>query len=397
MRVLLINQFPLQGGGSGIYTKNLAKSLRDSGHEVQIIIPENTTKIEQIEQIEGVKINPVFFKYKEEIPGQLPFNFPCFTTHPRSVFTFGQLTKEQLNKYENAFRAKIGEIVNTFKPDIIHSGHIWILSSIATEFNIPTIVSSHGTDIIGYDSWEQFHRYCSNAVEKCENIVTISQSNNEQVLQRFPYAKNKAITIVNGYDQEIFSRKKYDKQLILNKLGITNKYNNIVLLSGRLVHVKGIDILLKAAKIYEKENIVTLIAGEGILHKELEELAKNLKLKNVFFLGAKTQTELNELYNIADVTVLSSRYEGLALVVIEALACGTPVVVTNIEAMNGFMKKEFGLVVEKENPQALANGIIKTLSEKEKYKNEEIAEYIKNNYSTKQIIDNIIELYKNCL
>jgi glycosyltransferase involved in cell wall biosynthesis len=394
MKVLLINQFPLQGGGSGIYTRNLAKSLRDSGHEVQIIIPENTTKIEQIE---GVKINPVFFKYKEEIPGQLPFNFPCFTTHPRSVFTFGQLTEEQLNKYENAFRAKIGEIVNTFKPDIIHSGHIWILSSIATEFNIPTIVSSHGTDIIGYDSWEQFHRYCSNAVEKCENIVTISQSNNEQVLQRFPYAKNKSITIVNGYDQEIFSRKKYDKQLILNKLGITNKYDNIVLLSGRLVHVKGIDILLKAAKIYEKENIVTLIAGEGILHKELEEFAKKLKLKNVFFLGAKTQTELNELYNIADVTVLSSRYEGLALVVIEALACGTPVVVTNIEAMNGFMKKEFGLVVEKENPQALANGIIKTLSEKEKYKNEEIAEYIKNNYSTKQIIDNIIELYKNCL
>lgn len=394
MRVLLINQFPLQGGGSGIYTKNLAKSLRDSGHEVQIIIPENTTKIEQIE---GVKINPVFFKYKEEIPGQLPFNFPCFTTHPRSVFTFGQLTKEQLNKYENAFRAKIGEIVNTFKPDIIHSGHIWILSSIATEFNIPTIVSSHGTDIIGYDSWEQFHRYCSNAVEKCENIVTISQSNNEQVLQRFPYAKNKAITIVNGYDQEIFSRKKYDKQLILNKLGITNKYDNIVLLSGRLVHVKGIDILLKAAKIYENENILTLIAGEGILHKELEKLAEDLKLKDVFFLGAKTQTELNELYNIADVTVLSSRYEGLALVVMEALACGTPVVVTNIEAMNEFMKKEFGLVVEKENPQALANGIIKTLSEKEKYKNEEIAEYIKNNYSTKQIIDNIIELYKNCL
>ena len=216
-------------------------------------------------------------------------------------------------------------------------------------------------------------------------------------MQRFPYAKNKAITIVNGYDQEIFSRKKYDKQLILNKLGITNKYDNIVLLSGRLVHVKGIDILLKAAKIYENENILTLIAGEGILHKELEKLAEDLKLKDVFFLGAKTQTELNELYNIADVTVLSSRYEGLALVVIEALACGTPVVVTNIEAMNGFMKKEFGLVVEKENPQALANGIIKTLSEKEKYKNEEIAEYIKNNYSTKQIIDNIIELYKNCL
>ena len=41
------------------------------------------------------------------------------------------------------------EIIQNFKPDIIHSGHIWILSSIATEFNIPTIVSSHGTDILG--------------------------------------------------------------------------------------------------------------------------------------------------------------------------------------------------------------------------------------------------------
>ena len=66
MKVLLINQFPLFGGGSGIYTKNLAKSLTALGHEVQIIIPENTT---QIENIEKVKINPVFFKYEEEIPG----------------------------------------------------------------------------------------------------------------------------------------------------------------------------------------------------------------------------------------------------------------------------------------------------------------------------------------
>ena len=53
MKVLLINQFPLFGGGSGIYTKNLAKSLTSFGHEVQIIIPENTI---EIEKIEGVKL-----------------------------------------------------------------------------------------------------------------------------------------------------------------------------------------------------------------------------------------------------------------------------------------------------------------------------------------------------
>lgn len=391
MKVLLINQFPLFGGGSGIYTKNLAKSLTALGHEVQIIIPENTT---EIEKIEGVEINPVFFKYKEEILGQLPFNFPCFTTHPRSSLTFNQLTDEQLKMYENAFRLKIKEVIENFKPDIIHSGHIWILSSIATEFNIPTIVSSHGTDILGHQSWERFHKYCNKVIDQCKNIITISESNNEQVLQEFPKAKSKLVSIVNGYDQDIFYKKEYNKEKVLKEIGINKTYDNIVLLSGRLVHVKGIDILLEAAKIYEKENILTLIAGEGILHKELEEQAKELNLKNVFFLGAQTQEKLNKLYNIADITVLASRYEGLALVILESLACGTPVVVTNIEAMLRFMKKDFGVIVEKENPEALAEGIINTLKEKDKYDTNKIVEYMKNNYSTDVLIKKIIELYK---
>lgn len=391
MKVLLINQFPLFGGGSGIYTKNLAKSLTALGHEVQIIIPENTT---EIEKIEGVEINPVFFKYKEEILGQLPFNFPCFTTHPRSSLTFNQLTDEQLKMYENAFRLKIKEVIENFKPDIIHSGHIWILSSIATEFNIPTIVSSHGTDILGHQSWERFHKYCNKVIDQCKNIITISESNNEQVLQEFPKAKSKLVSIVNGYDQDIFYKKEYNKEKVLKEIGINKTYDNIVLLSGRLVHVKGIDILLEAAKIYEKENILTLIAGEGILHKELEEQAKELNLKNVFFLGTQTQEKLNKLYNIADITVLASRYEGLALVILESLACGTPVVVTNIEAMLRFMKKDFGVIVEKENPEALAEGIINTLKEKDKYDTNKIVEYMKNNYSTDVLIKKIIELYK---
>lgn len=391
MKVLLINQFPLFGGGSGIYTKNLAKSLTALGHEVQIIIPENTT---EIEKIEGVEINPVFFKYKEEILDQLPFNFPCFTTHPRSSLTFNQLTDEQLKMYENAFRLKIKEVIENFKPDIIHSGHIWILSSIATEFNIPTIVSSHGTDILGHQSWERFHKYCNKVIDQCKNIITISESNNEQVLQEFPKAKSKLVSIVNGYDQDIFYKKEYNKEKVLKEIGINKTYDNIVLLSGRLVHVKGIDILLEAAKIYEKENILTLIAGEGILHKELEEQAKELNLKNVFFLGAQTQEKLNKLYNIADITVLASRYEGLALVILESLACGTPVVVTNIEAMLRFMKKDFGVIVEKENPEALAEGIINTLKEKDKYDTNKIVEYMKNNYSTDVLIKKIIELYK---
>ena len=64
MRILLINHFPLQGSGSGVYVANIAKSLEKKGHKTCIITPENTS---DFSDIKGIKLHPVFFKYKEEI------------------------------------------------------------------------------------------------------------------------------------------------------------------------------------------------------------------------------------------------------------------------------------------------------------------------------------------
>ena len=88
MKVLMINHFPLAGSGSGTYTRNIAVHLMKKGHEVCIVMPENT---KQFGGIPGVKIYPVYFSYEETIGDALPFNFPCFTTHPRSTMTFFDL------------------------------------------------------------------------------------------------------------------------------------------------------------------------------------------------------------------------------------------------------------------------------------------------------------------
>ena len=90
MRILMINHFPLEGSGSGTYTKNLATQLVKLGHEVCVVLPVNTT---DIPQYEGVRLHPVFFtntdaETPERIEGALPFNFPCFTTHPVSTASF---------------------------------------------------------------------------------------------------------------------------------------------------------------------------------------------------------------------------------------------------------------------------------------------------------------------
>ena len=88
MKILFLNHLPLVGSGSGVYTTNLAKSLILLGHEVCSIMPENETKNVYDETFKGIKMHPVYFKNEEEIDGQLDFNFPCFTSHPRSSFNF---------------------------------------------------------------------------------------------------------------------------------------------------------------------------------------------------------------------------------------------------------------------------------------------------------------------
>lgn len=121
MKILLINHLPLVGSGSGVYTTNLAKTLQKMGNEICIIMPENETKNVNSDEFKNIKIHPVYFKNEEEIPGQLNFNFPCFTSHPRSSLNYYDMTGEQLNEFYNAFDKAIKEEIEIFKPDIIHS------------------------------------------------------------------------------------------------------------------------------------------------------------------------------------------------------------------------------------------------------------------------------------
>lgn len=394
MKILMINQFPLTGGGSGFYTKNVAKSLTALGHEVCIIIPENTTKIEKID---GVTIKPVFFKRREVIDGQLPFNFGCFTTHPRSNITFNKYTDTQLEMYIKAFENAIEDVIKEFKPDIIHSGHIWILSNIASKYNIPTIITSHGTDIIGHNMWSRFHKYSEEAIERCSKVITISDSNREDVLTAFPNAKDKIVQLRNGYDQNIFEKKEYNKKEVLEEIGIDKNYENIVLFSGRLVEIKGVDVLLKAAKRYEDGNTLTLIAGGGVLLEPLKEQAEELGLNDVVFLGNQKQENLSILYNIADVLAVPSRIEGFGLVAVEALACGTPVIATNQGGLPEFINEKVGALVEVEDDIALEKEISKILTGEKKFNKEELASYAKNNYAQSLVINKVIETYKSCL
>ena len=292
MKILLINHFPLRGSGSGIYVADIARNLNKRGHDVCIIMPENTT---QISKIENVKIHPVYFKRNETIEGSLDFNFPCMDLHPRSSFLFDYMTKEQIQQYDKAFRQAIEEELEVFKPDVIHSQHIWILSGLLKDYNIPYVITSHGAEFITYKKMDTFDNYGFNAIEGCEKVIAISNDNMEEIINKFPSAVNKLEFIKNGYNSNEFFIENVNKKEVLKKYSINEEFEKVILFVGRISKLKGIDVLLKAAEIYENENVLTLIAGDGDYREELNILKERLNLKNIVFLGSKEHSELREL------------------------------------------------------------------------------------------------------
>ena len=373
--ILLITAFPTYGAGSGVAVTTLADSYKKNGKKVSIITANNKTNFEKLP---GVNYCLVPFTSEEENPekieGQCNFNYLMFTTHTESTTNFWNATLEQIMQYENAFRKKISNEIKRFKPDIIHAQHNWISSSISTDYNIPVIVTIHGTDLMGYekskeeltklykeltlikdekkkqkiiDEIKKYNFYIESANKSARNskkIIVISRAQKEEFEHLFPFAKNKIELVENGYNPENFYVKEnIDKKEVLKKL-ISNNYEKkeinidydfFVLFVGKFADFKGIDILLDASKKYEDyiyaqgKKVLTIIVGSGSLEQQLKKQASDLNLINTHFVGKKGIQEICDLQNLADVSVVPSRNEPFGLVVLEGLACGHPVIGTN--------------------------------------------------------------------
>ncbi len=393
MKILLVNHFPLTGSGSGVYTANIANSLVKLGHEVHAIFPENQILEERL----AFKTSPVYFTgdSSEKIQDALDFNFPCFTTHPRSTFTFEEMTNSQLEQYTSAFRKVISKEIETFKPDVLHCGHIWILASICTEFGLPTIITSHGTDLMGIQSGSKFLNFALDAAEKSSAIIAISKGNLKLLEESLPQFKDKFYLITNGYNPDVFYPDKLSKEQVLRNFGIDKKYDKIVSFAGKFANFKGVDTLLQANKLYDRDNTATILAGDGDLFDEMTDLKQKLALQNTFFIHNQPHNKLRELYSVADVSLVPSRNEPFGLVAIEAGACGAPIIASKSGGLLDIVTNTTGMFFEQDNEKELAKCVEKILSGEVLFYRETIAKTTYSNFSqdnfTKKLVD---EVYK---
>jgi len=173
----------------------------------------------------------------------------------------------------------------------------------------------------------------------------------------------KLMTIMNGIDEKRYEIS-IDKELKRKELGI-RRSGPIIGLGVRLSEQKGITYLLQAMpeliKVYPE--ITLVIAGEGPLESDLKKEANQLCIeKSVLFVGPRL--DIPELLKLFDLYVLPSLWEGLPMVILEAMAAGCPVVATDVGG--NYMAIEHGMngsLVPPENPIKLAAEIIRVLSD----------------------------------
>lgn len=389
MRVLLMNHFPLQGSGSGVYTVNIARALVRKGHEVCIIMPENEVLAEL--DVDGIRLHPVYFDSCSA--DALDFDFPCFTTHPRSVMTFYELDNAQVAAYEGSFRAAIEDEIAAFDPDVIHCGHIWLQASYAADYGIPLIITAHGTDLIGFQKSERFREQARKAFDTADAIITISKDSTALVNKLFGEPE-KVHLVRNGYDPTVFYPDESSVAEVLTRFDIDGDYDDIVSFAGKFAHFKDIDILLNAAALYERDGVATIIAGDGEFFGEMTALAKELGLRHVHFVHNQPHDVLRHLYSCATVSLLTSRNEPFGLVAIEALACGAPVIASDEGGPLDIITPEVGLLFQSENPEDLAREVQLMLDGDIDFDREEVARYALENYSQDVSIGELIALYE---
>lgn len=401
MRVLIPNHFPLQGSGSGIYTLNLARELVEAGHEVLVVVPEHEP-VPPDRYPFPVKV--ILFKNDiNKSEPEVDFNFPCFTTHPRSTQTFYDLSDSEVDLYVDLWRSHLQEAADLFSPDIVHAHHVWVAPYVTTELGVPTVISVHGTDLMGFKRGPRYRDMALSAAKKANGLIAISRQVMADTIKNYRVNEGKVHLIWNGFDSRIFkvipeaTKGSLFREFVAGHEGAGGPLVSFV---GKFTEFKGIDILLRAAAIYEKAmpDVRTFLVGDGQLWDGLHKLRDSLKLQNITFLGHQSQPDVARIFNAADVSVVPSRVEPFGLVAIEALACGTPVVATNEGGLPDFINDRVGKLVPVDDPEELAQAILHEIESRSKStKGKYASQYALSGFSWTTQVAKMIDLYRTAI
>jgi teichuronic acid biosynthesis glycosyltransferase TuaC len=244
-------------------------------------------------------------------------------------------------------------------------------------FKKPVIVSARGSDINLYSNFPVIRRLLQYTLGKADKVISVCAALKEAMI-RLGIPAAKIAVVPNGVDAEKFHR--VPKEAARIRLGLPAD-KKIILSVGGLVSRKGFDLLIKALNILLTKgfrDLYLVIIGDGECREKLEKLISFFGLdNNVRLTGSILHKDLYSWYSAADLFCLVSSREGWPNVLLESLACGTPVVATKVWGVPEVIgSDEVGLLTER-TEQAIAETILLAL--RKEWRSDDLIEYAKKN------------------
>ncbi len=228
-------------------------------------------------------------------------------------------------------------------------------------FKKPVVVSARGSDINQFSHFKTIKPMIRKTLENSEYVISVCNALKEAMV-KLGADKTRTIVIPNGIDTDLFFPEKINSARKLLSLDPDQK---IIFSAGGLITRKGHHIVIDAMKSILRSipNAHLFIAGKGIYQRSLERMILENNLNsNITLLGHVPNAKLKQWYSASDVFCLASSREGWANVIMESMACGTPVVATNVwGAPEIITTPDVGILVDR-NKESISNGLIKALN-----------------------------------
>jgi D-inositol-3-phosphate glycosyltransferase len=339
-------------GGMSVYIRELARELGKKGHSIDIYTRVHDPADPRMEDLaEGVRL--IHLKAGKEAKIQ---KMDVYFSLPEFTFNLENFWKD-----------------NSLEYDIVFS-HYWMSALVGKYLRetrqIPYITMYHTLgavkNAVGIGEGEPELRIVSEreTVQDCKRIIVATEKEKEDLVRYYGAISEKVGVVPCGVNMELF--KPIDKGDARRKLGLTDE--KILLFVGRIDPLKGIDKLIKTIPLLRNQGRLKLVVVGGdensrLELEELKQLANDLNIwESVDFRGLVKQEQLPYFYSAADVCIAPSYYESFGLVPLEALACGTPVVATDVGDLKNIIKQgETGCIVADNSPEKLAEGIASML------------------------------------
>jgi D-inositol-3-phosphate glycosyltransferase len=353
-------------GGMNVYVRDLTRELARRGHRVDVYTRSQDSSVPRVSGAIG--------------HGARVVHLPAGPERPYDT----NLVYDHLAEFIDGAAAQAGQDGAHY--DVVHS-HYWLSGVVARELHdrwgVPVVHMFHTLgkmkDSVAQkpEHLEEERRISAESaiVQEADLVVAATDIEKEQLVQLYSADERRIRVISPGVDTERFHPmpSAYSKE----RIGLCAD-RRVILFVGRIVPLKGIDTLLRAIAAIVKKHpelredlCVPIIGGEPDRGREDEEMARLEVLKEelgigdiVTFLGARDQDELQHYYSAAEVVVVPSDYESFGMVALEAMACGAPVIASDVGGLATLVRNgRTGYRVPARDPDALAAKINRLLTD----------------------------------